>query len=515
MSFYQSDVIELSDSDTPATPPPSSQAYIISDEEEDLLISSPVQGLPRPSLNKGKARDVSDYDTSGYDTHICLDGSDDDDLPDARDILGGLNLPFRSSTSFGPSTSFKRPISPSAGWSDSDETPSPPKKSRVDIDVASTIAKTKQTKRKGKTAEEKAREKELREQARAMKNAEKERQKQQKMTEKAAQKAMKEAQKQQDREEKASHRKANQLLLDKKVALQYMTIILSESFKTSLPAFAGLLHTKVDGFKTIVRDNGQNLLPGYDTVRWQRSIYKEYDIPDRAFKTVKPVYQKYEKFALLRLDVARLRELVRKNGLGELVERFRETHELERKDIMFIMVFGMGKLRKRKVAEWNELESALIGLQFQEDIHLAYVESEQEAVDRIYNYSGDLGELVRPYKLISRSYLPFCPDTNVKSGKGHKDTWTKMLNQVHRLTEHGAKGIAERYPTMQSLLMAYESTDTRACELLLSDCRVERRRDGQKTSERGGHDKLGPALSRRVHTIFAGTDHLSLVFNDK
>lgn len=135
-------------------------------------------------------------------------------------------------------------------------------------------------------------------------------------------------------------------------------------------------------------------------------------------------------------------------------------------------------------------------------------------------------------RLISRSYLPFCPDTKVKVGKDPKDTWTKMLSQIHRVTDSGAEGIVEQYPTMRSLLMAYEKnplggerllTESKVCaeflgvisSFMLTSTQVNHRIDGQKTIEGRGHDKLGLALSRRVHTILCGTDHLALVVKDK
>ncbi|KAJ3915368.1 hypothetical protein F5877DRAFT_81897 [Lentinula edodes] len=510
-SSQQSQVFEISDDEPPTAPltsSPSAQLLNLSDDDDDMSISSPQKALPRGSVDKGKARAFSGYD-------LQLDSGSDSDLPNANELLNDILPRTRSYPSSRTVYSSKRSYRQTSTCADSDEASSPPKKTRVNtLDVVK-----QQTKRRGKTVEEKAREKELKDYERDKKKAERARQKQlkddEKSAQKRAQKAQKEldkAQKQRDKEDKALHRTVNQLLLNKKEALQYMTLILSKSFRKSYPDFARLLHAKLDGHKAGIRDDGPDLLPGYDTVRWQRLVFKEYDTSVRAFKAVKPSYQKFEKFALIRLSIVQLRNLVQKNGLVDLVQDFRQAHGLGRKDHMYIMISGMGKLRTRNAAEWKKLEGALTSLQFQEDVYLACVENEQEAVDRLYNYSGDLG--IREDKLISRSYLPFCPDTKVRVGKDPKDTWTKMLSQIHRVTDSGAEGIVEQYPTMRSLLMAYEKNPLDG-ERLLTESKVNYRIDGQKTIEGRGHDKLGLALSRRVHTILCGTDHLALVVKDK
>ncbi|KAJ3811158.1 hypothetical protein EV368DRAFT_80104 [Lentinula lateritia] len=507
-SPQQSQVFEISDDELPTaplTPSPSAQLLDLSDDDDDdISISSPQKVLPRGSVNKGKARAFPGYD-------LQLDSGSDSDLPDANELLNDLLPRTRSYPSSRTVYSSKRSSSQTSTSADSDETSSLPKKT-----PANTLDAVKQQTKRGKTVEGKAREKDY---ERDTQKAERARQKQlkddEKSAQKRAQKAQKEvdkAQKQRDKEDKALHRTVNQLLLNKKEALQYMTLILSKSFRKSYPDFARLLHAKLDGHKAGIRDDGPDLLPGYDTVRWQRLVFKEYDISVRAFKAVKPPYQKFEKFALMRLSIVQLRNLVQKNGLVDLVQDFRQAHGLGRKDHMYIMISGMRKLRARNAAEWKKLEGALTSLQFQENVYLACVENEQEAVDRLYNYSGDLG--IREDKLISRSYLPFCPDTKVKVGKDPKDTWTKMLSQIHRVTDSGAEGIVEQYPTMRSLLIAYEKNPLGG-EGLLTKSKVNYRIDGQKTIEGRGHDKLGLALSRRVHTILSGTDDLALVVKDK
>ncbi|KAE9406682.1 hypothetical protein BT96DRAFT_915133 [Gymnopus androsaceus JB14] len=480
-----SDAIEISDSDTDiepqnfsqATLPPSSQVYEISDDDDDewpratvpatsspsemvidlpddddddddFSISSPQKAAPRKPQGKGKARALSPY----YDS--------DSDLPDGvQEVLKSIPLKNPSSTSQ-PSYSNKRRYSQTTphpiDLTDSYETPSPPKKTRSDKPSTSTTTAKKRTR---KTAEEKAIEKVCSFCRLHLKRK---------------------------RSDKAAHKTANKLVTDKKGTLKDMTIILSDSFK-SYPNLAHLLHKKIDEFgATIAYERVQ--LPGYDTVRWQRLIKREYDVSTRAFKPVDPPYSRYENLALLRLAINQLRPLVLNDGLVGLLQDFRRTHGLEPKDQVFIMIIGMGRLRKSKPAEWNSLE-------FEHHTYHVCVEDEQEMVDRLYDYSADLGTLV------ARSHLP--------QGKGtdNKDTWIKMLTQIHRLTDPAAEGIVAEYPTMRR--------NPDSAQHLLANCKIDRRRDGQKTATGGGGDKVGQALSKRVYTVLQGTDHLELVFKDK
>lgn len=95
--------------------------------------------------------------------------------------------------------------------------------------------------------------------------------------------------------------------------------------------------------------------------------------------------------ALLRMSVQQLRQLVRNEGLVDLLHDFRQTHELEVKEQIFIMIIGMARLRKSKPAEWKSFKLALTKLQFDHRTHYVYVEDEQGTVDRLFDFSADLG----------------------------------------------------------------------------------------------------------------------------
>lgn len=47
-----------------------------------------------------------------------------------------------------------------------------------------------------------------------------------------------------------------------------------------------------------------------------------------------------------------------------------------------------------------------------------------------------------------------------------------MLTQVHRLGDSAAAGIAAEYPSLRSLMMAYERVEPHIAEGLLANCKV-------------------------------------------
>ncbi|KIK71135.1 hypothetical protein GYMLUDRAFT_235500 [Collybiopsis luxurians FD-317 M1] len=490
-SSQPSEIFEISDSDegpstVPATSSPNLDATNLTDDDDSFSISSPQKAT---GSHKRKGRAQFEYDCS-------TDSGLDSDLP--NDLIKGL--PSRTSSS------TKRRHSATEHSNDPATVPSPLKKTRMDRPSISTT-----NKQGSSTAEKKKLDRELKEYERDRKKREKGKEKEQKDAAKAAKKAQREserAQRQQTKLDKAAHKKANKVVLDKKVALKDMSLVLSNSWQ-SYPEFNRLLQEKLGEFGATIK-YGPSLLPGYDTVRWERRIHREYT--SRKWLPVDPPYLKFERLALIRLAINQLRTLVNENKLGHFVGHLRETHGLGPVDQVFIMVFGMGRLRKRNLQEWNKYEDALTSLQFREHTYHAYVEDDQEAVDRLYNYSGDLG--IREEKLISRSYLPFCSNVKMEKGKDYQDIWTLMLGEIHRVTDSGAKGIVAEYPTMRTLRIAYDG-QAQIAEKLLTECQVTYRTDGQKTASSRGHDKLGQALSRRVHTVLCGEDYLELVVKDK
>ena len=89
----------------------------------------------------------------------------------------------------------------------------------------------------------------------------------------------------------------------------------------------------------------------------------------------------------------------------------------------------------------------------------------------------------------------------VKTGENAADTYTKMLQEIMRITAPVAYGIAAEYPTVLKLVKGLEENGP----LALEDCRKCANKDGAFTDRR-----VGPSISKRVYKVFMGRDAKSL-----
>ena len=88
----------------------------------------------------------------------------------------------------------------------------------------------------------------------------------------------------------------------------------------------------------------------------------------------------------------------------------------------------------------------------------------------------------------------FCMDFGqIRTGDDNDETYLKMLQQVTRVTESVAGGIADQYPNVASLMTAFKQHGPRALEdLTVSTCnfsfftfRLSRARNGTMRMDRG------------------------------
>ncbi|KAF7890834.1 uncharacterized protein EAF01_010643 [Botrytis porri] len=94
--------------------------------------------------------------------------------------------------------------------------------------------------------------------------------------------------------------------------------------------------------------------------------------------------------------------------------------------------------------------------------------------------------------------LNFCmAGGQFKSGKDTTDTYIKMLEEIHHVTEKMAEGIVAEYPTPQALLQGFKENGSSALE----GCRKLANKNGALTDT-----KIGKAISRRVYKIFMEED---------
>ncbi|KAJ6582721.1 hypothetical protein DFH09DRAFT_1309656 [Mycena vulgaris] len=454
---FSSDVIEISDSEEDAGPlPPSSSQFSGKSFNSDLV-------------------------------DLCS-GTDDDELPAPGDpnFFRGLGS-SQAKRKRGSSTAASS-VSPSVRYQanldeSTDEEESPKKKSD-----AST---SKAPRKPRKTDEEKAAAKKQKEMDAAQKKAQK-----------ALEKTQKAAQTAREKELRNEYKAVNKLVGDKKATLKDMELIFPPALAHEPVYAAFVAHVAQYDMSVSVAD--RNLVRRYNVFSWRRTTNKEYDTVAREWLPVAPHVRTEEMYLIYMTADELARCIQQEDGVKNVVREVRAACPGQ----IFLMVEGLTKyLRRTSGIRYTmpEIERAVAALQMTEHTHLLYVDSVADTVTRLYDLSADLG--IKPYKLIERSHLPFCSNTNQPPGAGLKDTWMKMLQQVHRVTESGAEGIAAVYPSATALFEAYEDAPVRGRDDLLMNCQVKHRADGVARPR-----PLGRALSQVVGTVVYGSDPLQLAY---
>jgi len=85
----------------------------------------------------------------------------------------------------------------------------------------------------------------------------------------------------------------------------------------------------------------------------------------------------------------------------------------------------------------------------------------------------------------------------VQVGNGVQDTFVKMLQEMTRITAPIAYGISAEFSTVQKLVDGLQ----KGGPLALAELRTMANKDGAFADRR-----IGPAISRRVHTVFTSRD---------
>ena len=97
----------------------------------------------------------------------------------------------------------------------------------------------------------------------------------------------------------------------------------------------------------------------------------------------------------------------------------------------------------------------------------------------------------------------------VRTGDDEADTFVKMLQQVARITESIASGIASEYPNVAALVKAFDKHGPLALENLavsrhtiLDRLRTKLVQKGHNRNGTRSDARLGPATSKRLHSVF-------------
>lgn len=159
------------------------------------------------------------------------------------------------------------------------------------------------------------------------------------------------------------------------------------------------------------------------------------------------------------------------------------------------------------------LEDALLRLQVIHGATIHHTNSKVESAEWIFAFTQHISTI--PYKYAPTSptgFLytdfnraqkdlldtAFCMESGqVKSGDDAEDTYGKMLQEINRITASVAYGIIAEYPTAQGLVKGLKENGP----LVIEDCRKMANKNGAFTDKR-----VGPAISKRVHSVFTGRD---------
>lgn len=155
---------------------------------------------------------------------------------------------------------------------------------------------------------------------------------------------------------------------------------------------------------------------------------------------------------------------------------------------------------------FTDIETASIELQIKFNITITYVETAAEFVTLVKQMTKSVGEA--PYKRMKRQDVQFMNEIpsvkiDAKTGEGKRKAWKQMIQQFHNVTAVMATAITDRYPSIISLMRAYEEcgTDANKAEMLLSEIPVRRGVGTLQTSRR-----IGPELSYKIYRQLTSPD---------
>ncbi|EFQ97040.1 hypothetical protein MGYG_00084 [Nannizzia gypsea CBS 118893] len=153
------------------------------------------------------------------------------------------------------------------------------------------------------------------------------------------------------------------------------------------------------------------------------------------------------------------------------------------------------------VIDEDAIEDALLQLQV---IHSCLVHETSNATETalwIKNFTEHISTVPYRQELMRNQDASFCMDVGqVRSGDDAGDAYVRMMQEVSRITAPIAYGVATQYPTVGRLVDAFDKGGA----LLLEDVKKCANKTGAMTDAR-----IGPAISRRLYTIFTSLDPAS------
>ncbi|KAH6679476.1 ERCC4 domain-containing protein [Halenospora varia] len=314
--------------------------------------------------------------------------------------------------------------------------------------------------------------------------------------------------------------KVNTLKTDKKVSTPEMVVELSVLLPATLVAqireFFGLLEVECSTL--------ESTLP---MVKWKRKVMSEYN-EELGHWEPRPLRITSEKHVMCIITAKEFVEMAMADEKDDL-----DAHVLQLKtkftacEIIYLiegLVPWMKKNRnvknrkftasvrgetgepsasqrkKKKEPEYVDedmIEDALLELQVVHGVIIHHTMAKIETAEWVVAFTQHISTI--PYRKQKESLdTAFCMESGqVKTGDSPDDTFTKMLQEIMRITASVAYSIVAEYPSLQDLVKGLE----RHGPLGLEDLKKMANKDGAFTDRR-----IGPSISKRVYNVFMGKD---------
>ncbi|KAJ9475120.1 ERCC4 domain-containing protein [Pseudozyma hubeiensis] len=157
------------------------------------------------------------------------------------------------------------------------------------------------------------------------------------------------------------------------------------------------------------------------------------------------------------------------------------------------------------------VERSLLQLKLIHRCYVIHAASLVDGVEWLHQLTSDLS--LKPYKSLRDTHLSFAVDTGRNTTSSSSAAiYTMMLQQIPRVTPAISQSITTIYPSLHSLVSAYQRCKDETEEKgLLSSVQVVSNKDG--TERRGNRTNLGLQLSKRIHAVVRGRNAELLINN--
>lgn len=364
--------------------------------------------------------------------------------------------------------------------------------------------------------------------ARELKNAEKEAERERKRLEKEAAKELKAKEK----ERAAALAEVNKVRTDKKVSTPEMIVDLPQSLPPALALQAQELLKDLDVEYSTWHSPVDNV------VKWRRKVRSSFNddlgmwepmplrISNESYALVVVVAPEFVKMALgaegedLEAHVTQMKShfpglqlIYLIDGLTPWMRKNRNVRNRQFVSAVRQEAEGANPpsstARRRKNQAPQEyidedmVEDALLQLQVVHGVQIHHTAAPVETAQWIAVFTQHISTV--PYRkqkeAANAAGAGFCMESGqVRTGEDVKDTYTKLLQEIVRVTAPIAYGIATEFDTVSALVRGLEEGGP----LALEGCRKSANKDGG-LSDRA----VGQAVSRRIHRVFTGRDETS------